>query len=48
MQKKTRTPQQDRSIATKKQLFQAALELFAEKGTTIPIPNESPPGLGLG
>lgn len=28
----TRTPQQDRSIATKQQLFQAALELFAEQG----------------
>ncbi len=27
-----RTPQQDRSIATKQQLFQAALELFAEQG----------------
>ena len=27
-----RTPQQERSIATKQQLFQAALELFAEQG----------------
>lgn len=27
-----RTPQQDRSIATKRQLFDAALELFAEEG----------------
>ena len=27
-----RTPQQDRSIATKQHLFQAALELFAEQG----------------
>ena len=27
-----RTPRQDRSIATKRQLFQSALELFAEEG----------------
>jgi AcrR family transcriptional regulator len=32
MQKEPRTPQQSRSIATKEQLFQAALELFSEDG----------------
>ncbi len=50
MQKKPRIPKQDRSIATKQQLFQAALELFAEQGyhhtTTKKIAARA--GIGVG